>query len=395
MGGGIVKKTAIDTPVLCFLSAIVCAAIWNSSAFIESLIWVIPVIRYILLYYIIVNMNITKKYSRTLISVICSIFVIQIAIGLTQFIGGERVSHILAPQKDLSWQMGSVEREIYHSYILTPLHGKYLFSTFDHGNLYGGFLVANYVMFIGLFNSISIGKIIKICMLFFGGMVIIFTYSRGTWLALYGGLVTIAIVGNKKWLRYPLLSFLVIVVVAVSLYQVSGEAYVSRDEVSLSGRFFSTFSEPFYGPTRELTRGYLIFDGLHEITQHALLLGLGPGASQDDFYNELDFPYLAALLIGDVGWVNIFGHVGLLGSLAFLWILVRLFRFALKIYRHESDAYVLGMSLGYMGLIVAMTVLFCTASHFFIRSTSYYFWLYSGILCALQDSGNTGVSGTV
>ena len=380
------KRTIIDLPLLGFLLAVLLSALWNGSGFLDSAMWLGPVLRYVLLFYIIVNLDVDEKYTKKVIYIISICLAIQVSIGLIQYLGGETVSNFLAPQTTYTWKVGNIQRAIYQSHILAPLRSKFLFSTFDNGNQYGGFLVVNILVLVGLSRAVPIKKVLRLMILGLGVFVIVFTYSRQSWLAFYFGLLAIALVGKKKWLLFSLLSFFIFVSIVIGVFKFTGSPYEAREEVTLSGRFFSIFSEPFFGSTRKFGRGYILFDGSKQIAQKAPLLGIGPGANLDDFYTEFKFSYLAARHLGDVGWIDLFGRLGFLGSLAFLWILVRLIFLALRTYRYAFNDSARGISLGYIGALIAMMVLFFASAQFLIRTTSYYFWLWSAILLVYVES---------
>jgi hypothetical protein len=86
----------------------------------------------------------------------------------------------------------------------------------------------------------------------------------------------------------------------------------------------------------------------------------------------------------DSSFVKKFVESGILGSLSFLLILLRLGRMAFEVVRNVNDHIYRGIAVGYLGILVGMCVHAVGVSSFSTIRTASPFFLFSGVLVGVH-----------
>ncbi|PCI28809.1 MAG: hypothetical protein COB67_05520 [SAR324 cluster bacterium] len=90
------------------------------------------------------------------------------------------------------------------------------------------------------------------------------------------------------------------------------------------------------------------------------------------------------------GFLNILVNAGITGLLAFVFLLVAIFRFSLKIFCESKDPYWKGVAVGFLGAIISLVLVNMSGTRLYDRQMIAYLWilaaaLYRGYSFYLQD----------
>ena len=93
-------KTAIDLPVIGFYSVVLLSMLVNGSPLIGSLYNIRPFARYIVLFYLVANSNLSEKRIATFLRIILVVGIFQIGAGIIQWAGGPAAFNFFLPARD-------------------------------------------------------------------------------------------------------------------------------------------------------------------------------------------------------------------------------------------------------------------------------------------------------
>ncbi len=199
---------------------------------------------------------------------------------------------------------------------------------------------------------------------------LIFSFSRSAVFALIGSSLFISVFLK----RFKLMGGLILILSGILLFSVLFsdsilvQRFFSQDEVSQIGiairieqveRSLQHFKDsPLFG----------IGLGTQGAAKARFVEGLVPGIITDNYYFQ------------------ILCEMGIVGLLAYLLLLVFLFRKGVSIYYSLTDTYLKSLALGIVGIIVAMAIMNLGASTFDSRILNMYFWFFMGILLSLKKA---------
>ncbi|MGE5335654.1 MAG: hypothetical protein ACM3N4_13210, partial [Nitrososphaerota archaeon] len=176
----------------------------------------------------------------------------------------------------------------------------------------------------------------------------------------------------------------------------ASQVYQTTLEGKLKQFSANFFSADFYNNARM----YEIVNGGGAIMERSPLVGLGPGTFGGQstfhdvkFYQRLNVGLLLSdpnqNYVADVEWMSIFGQLGLLGLLAFLWMFVALFRIVWRIYRAQpSDTTVARAALVGVALVPMFLFAGFTGPNYELRMVSIWLWLITGMVVAAARQGH-------
>ena len=75
------------------------------------------------------------------------------------------------------------------------------------------------------------------------------------------------------------------------------------------------------------------------------------------------------------------GQLGLLGVVLFIWLLLRMFRRGLSVYRNSEEFWQKTFALALCAYLVALVVMNFFSLAFEARVSSAYFWIIAGLAC--------------
>ena len=338
---GLLRKTPLNKPILiyslvCILSTLI--GIYTDKVNIYSgLFYLLKYIEYFFFYFMVVNhvreIEQAKRFTGALIltCMIVSLYaVLQIPLG-------ERVT--------------------------APFEGKW-----GEPNTLGGYLILLLSITLGLLAH-SGRKRETLLLMGLCGLIILpllFTLSRGSWLAAIPMLIIFIVMSEKR-----LFFLIVLVMTAITL------PFTAPEKVKV--RAASTFIED-KGFERTERIGGVTFDSSasERITSFKICYKkweerpiLGYGVTGGGF---IDSQYFRVMV-----------ELGISGIIAFFFLIYSLFKHPLLIYRHSTDRFSKGLSLGLIGGVGAMLGHSLGASTFIIVRIMEPFWFFTGLVMILPE----------
>ncbi len=299
----------------------------------KGLFYVLRYIEYFLLFILVVN----HIHSRKQIKFFLGAFFITCAIvsvyGIIQIPQGVRVS--------------------------APFEGQV-----GEPNTFGGYLLFIFCLALG----ISLKKVSKNLRLAMAGLIILisfpflYTLSRASYLAIIFSFIAFIFLSKKK-----LVLVAVMFTIIVSVLVIRPEAVLERVKYT-----FSIEDE-------SLARlGGVYFDYSSSARIFSWL---------DSFKTWKKHPILGRGITGfaflDGQYIRLLPEIGIIGLLAFLWLLWTIYKNSLGIYKQMDDNLYKGLVLGFMAGFIGLTIHALTANTFILIRVMEPFWFVTGIVMML------------
>jgi hypothetical protein len=221
-----------------------------------------------------------------------------------------------------------------------------------------------------------------------------FTYSRGSVLIAFAAVPIILFFsgGRKKLVIY--LTAGIIIASPLILYGVLGKAeqgpgYINpkikyTDPIS---NIFAVFTSSYVENTMQFSRGAILTEIGGELVSTLKLLGYSPAqefalekAATKLFGSNMPINNLP--IINDVYWVAFIIYYGIIGLLIFWFILFRLMKGSVYVFKNTPDPYIRIFALAFIAIVILSIPYSFILRTFVFRAFGFYFWLIAGIVFA-------------
>lgn len=406
-------KTPINFAFLGIIFIALLSAIMNGVGAMTMILGIRQMIRFMLVFFLIVYAGISKKDVQNIILLLLGITGVQIILALGQFFSRGALDAYLLP--DQGFFIGdSIVIEGVEQYWAA---GQRVFGTFRRYNELGAFLtlivsiVAAYAYhYRGKAKKLKdaafsrLGIVTKNKFVFYGSILlliatVILTYSRSTWIAALCATFVIAVLikRNKRFIKWG--SIIVIIgaiYVATFLLgsQLRLEIISDQKSANLAERILEPFSATALRGSYDGFGRIYFWVNTPKVVAQSPFIGVGPGmygggvAAALNNKKVYDENGIAFGVYGETGqidnnWLSIWGELGTIGLLLFIMLFGRLYIGARALYNNHKDIFVQTLALALQGAVVAAVVLGLFAPYFEIRTFGFYFWLLAGCTYAL------------
>ena len=333
--------------------------------------------RYIVLYFLILNLDLSSDHIKSYIKHIKVCGIILLTIGLLQILLPSVINPIVSPT---AFQIGEMIRD--DTYYVQD--GKAIFSLFERYDRYGSFL-AIFIVLIFCFPKKTVrDKVILLVSI----INIIYTYSRQSWIALATSLLILTFI-KRDYIKLFFLSSIATLTMAIMLAKgILAENIFFGSPLQ---RFLQVFNSSFIQSNMESARLRIYIDVLpkflHTFNIYTLIgLGIGNFAmlansmTNNSLYMRyfllFNTPHTGIYHIGDVYWVELLMEIGIIGIIILATYFVKAFVFYYKNYNDKnSDSFTKSMNLTSIGFIIILIIINFFGPSMLITSFSFFFWL--------------------
>ncbi|MEK9152453.1 MAG: O-antigen ligase family protein [Patescibacteria group bacterium] len=384
----------IDLPFFFFLLTALTSLLIN---FVPPLIGILglrQIVRFILIFFIIVYLNPETKFIKTLTKLMFGIVLFQGLLGLIQAYVGAPLDEFLIPS----------ERKFFDSIQLTGgtlqfwSPGARVFATMGRYDQLGTFLSFFFSIGVGLLYSLrDKATKYKIAAIMAASLpAFILTLSRASWFGFAFAVIVIGIVLMRdRRLMAGVAAVILGTVVYLGFSGLVVRYLVDYPSQTLAERFFETFSyERYRGEYYGLGRVYWFVQTPLVVVRSSPLFGVGPGQygggaaaalGNTGVYEKLGLPFGVAGTGGyiDNNWFALWGETGTLGLIFYAWMILALGLMALQVWHRSKDPFTRGLALGYVGCLVAIVFQALLGTYFEVRTLALYLWLFGAFVCVL------------
>ena len=124
------------------------------------------------------------------------------------------------------------------------------------------------------------------------------------------------------------------------------------------------------------------------------LFGAGPGQygggaaaalHNTEIYETVGLPFGIYGTTGQIdnNWMSLWGETGTLGLILYVWMMIALSIFSLRVYRISQSKFTKGLALGFLGGLLAVCFQAFLGTYFEVRTLGLYLWLIAGLVTVL------------
>ncbi len=372
--------TLIDKYVFLFLISVSCSSALNNSGLIETLFALRPILRYLTIFYLLINIRLDEKQMQFLLGLILFSGALQVFFGLLQYLGGPAVSQIFYP-KASNFEVGGQIKE----FILIE-HGREVgsvFGTLGDTVTYGVFINIILVVFLSSQRNIGFKMGVVIASLI---SVTALSYSRAS---TFAGIIAMFIWIVRTQSKNVLMSFIPIAIIALGIgaasYETSGPYINPRlKQQSISENLTKVFSEDYLERAKSQRLGLLV-GVLPAVLSTRAVFGFGPNQIQAIAnINRTKSKYLTKVWtrdgFKDVYWVALVSFFGVIGTGLFILIFASLATHSIFAWNtYVENPLIRSLALCTFILIVITSFLMFFVRVVEFRAYSFYFWCIAGI----------------
>lgn len=392
---GTLRKTPLDWLVGGFLLIVVLSILVNGPPLIGSLLNVRSLLRYVFLFYLVINIDMSKVEVRRLLYVILWVGILQLVLGLFQLATGATYRSWFLPR---AASLEALGQERGFRLLITGREIGSILGTLGDTLYFGLFLLVVLSIYLGrLSNSRrgiwSVPAVAIIAVLFVS---ITYSYARGAMLAF------LAVLAIYYWLRYgrgkvllslmSVLPLLIVLVITLFLVNESG-AYVNptRVEKSALENFTSVFSRSYVEVAQRNRLGSVLLVPPIVLSERPIL-GYGPDETTTVDTIARRYPDIYRGGFEDVYWVALLAYYGIPGVLLMAMLFLRILQSAIRRIRSTSDQLIRHISTTTAILVAATPLLMFFYRVLEFRAYSFYLWLFVGLMYSVSSRGKEKVN---
>lgn len=383
LGRSSFHRTPIDGPLLAFALVALLSTAINQVPLLGSLMNLRSLLRYVVLFYLVINLDLTPTQVNWLIRVILLVGGLQILIGGVQRTSGGAINEILMPRQTNLEMLGQSRQ---FRLITRGRELGSIFGTLGDSLYLGLFMLVVLAVYLGNLGRLNAWNILFIGIVF---VVIMYSYTRAV---VFGSLLMLLLFyrlrhGVKKTFLLFLLTapmVLVAMILTVSSFNETDFVHPNKQQRSIVNNLTGVFSREYFEIAQKQRLGALI--GIAPtVLVNKPILGYGPNEKVAiEYLNDSQPSFLLKTLdkrgFEDVYWVAVLTYCGLVGVGALAFLLYRLYSSAYKIYHRAIGHPTRGVALA-VACIVGVTpflLFFYRVLEF--RIYSFYFWLLSALM---------------
>lgn len=393
-GSAKMRQTRIDFPFILFLIALVSTAIINAVSPTVAILGMRQILRFMIVFFIVVYLYPTKDFIRSLTTIMFGIVMVSSVIGISQALIGAPLDEFLLPAEARTY--GDITLTSGTTQFWDP--GSRVFATFGRYDRLGNFLYFFLLIGVGYLYEKYIRKEKKNLWLLFalGIPTLLLTFSRSSWFAFLLGFLFIGIAIRKD--RRVMAAFATFLIVVTSYLALSGlqVRFITESAgQTITERFYESFSYARWrGEYYGLGRLFWIVQTPLTVIPASPIFGFGPGQygggvvaalGNTRVYEELGIPFGVFGTDGyiDNNWFSLWGEVGTLGMLFYLWIYIGLFAYSVRLYFRSRDAVTRAIAIGFAAAMIGVAFNAFLSTLLEIRTLAFYLWLYAGFVVVL------------
>lgn len=393
-GRPLVVWSPVHAPLLVFIGVSVVASALGEAPLSGAAYAYQPLLRFVFVVFIpLLYVDLQERDVKWVAVLLLTAAFGQACIALAQYIVGPSASEFLSPAGGEFGELtvGGFTQEIYEE-------GGRIFGTLGRYNTLGAFLGIHLLLAFPFVARRAPSAVLLASWCVPVAACIVLAGARSPLMGLAAGVWVILCL--RKSALSALLPFGSAALLFLVLPWVARSAqYIGIEGSGVLQRLIEPFSPQYQEVSTEFGRLYFIaefpFD-MMRLSFKEFLFGFGPGSLGLRAIELFDLHVLDAVgvrdeeqrLITDVNWAYLFGQAGLLGFGAFAWVVWRLLRTSVGVYRAAQDESVRLLALGTSGVIVMISIVGLFYPAFEIRAISLYLWFLGGLvtLFALQSS---------
>jgi hypothetical protein len=391
------RRTPIDFIFIIFSFLLLATTLLHFEHPLFSLLGLRQIVRFILLYFITVQLQPSLRFMRLFTGALLVVVAIQAVLGYSQALIGSPVDNFLLPSATRS--LGEIQLTAGTVQFWDP--GQRVFGTMGRYDQLGTFIALVLLLLVAWLyehRTVSVSRRYWL-LLALALPVLALTYSRSAWFGFILGFLFIAIWAkrdNRVIQGSAIVTALLVVYLAVSGLAVN--SLIDVPSQSFSNRFFEAFSaERWTGEYFGYGRVYWVAKTVTTVVPASPLFGFGPASygggavaavGNSSVYENLSLPFGVYGTEGyiDNNWFSLWGETGTLGFLAYGAMYITLFLLCLRVWRNASStSEEKSLALGVAAVMLAVALNAFLATFLEARTLAPYLWILTGFVTVRAD----------
>lgn len=393
--GKLPAGTPIDKPLEIFIGYALLITVINQAPMLEAFLGLRVLLRYIPLFYILALVRLDSKFIKSTFFAFMAIGTIQGAISFYQHYFG--IAGFWYPRaSDLEIAGKQVSYRLIASGFGSGREMGAGIGTFGDSVPLALFMVIVFTIAMAAIQKrTGLKKRVRMNLFIISALILVtifFTYSRGSALLAIACLpVIFYFTGGRKIVIVSTVAGLLL----ASPFVLSGflgggkssGSYVNpkqqyTDPIS---NITSVFTSSYLENTLQYSRGMVLTEIGGQLISSVKLFGYGPAqdhalekAATEIFGTNIPINNLP--IINDVYWVAFLVYYGMIGLVIYLFILYKVFRASVIVYRYTPDTYLKIFGLAMAAIVIVSIPYSFILRTFLFRSFGFYFWMLAGIV---------------
>lgn len=389
-------RTAVDVPIILLLVIILASILVNQVPTWGSLLNFRSLFRYVVLFYLVVNLNLTRKWASRILLAILVTGIIQILLGGLQLMNVGAVDTFLLPRLSEAEIIGQTRS--FHLVARGREIGS-IYGTLGDTLYYGLFLLVVLAVYLGRITRIKMPQMLFITAVF---LAINYSYSRA---AVFAMLLMLLVffrirfgLGRTAVVAFYGLTAGIIIFLFLFI-SASRSSYVNPADrqqnvlQNLSGIFSPTYFE-----IAQKQRLGMLLGVTPTVLANKPFLGYGPDNEETiKRINESNPSFLLTPLQGrtaagfeDVYWIAFLAYHGILGLVTLAYIHLKFYQFGWYTYRRTEVVVIRKLAVAVMCLVATTPLLLFFNQTLEFRIYGFYFWLLPALLMNLYAQERKG-----
>jgi len=389
------EGTPIDKPLEIFIGYALLITAMNQAPLIQSFLGLRVLLRYVPLFYIMALIQLDRKFVKATFYSLMFTGVIQGCITAYQHYFG--IAGFWYPRAS---DLEIAGKQVTYKLIATGFgSGREMgagIGTFGDSVPLALFMVIVFVVAMAAVQKRSgLKKRIRMNLFIVLGLMLLtifYTYSRGSVLLAIASLPIIFYFtgGRKIVIAGSMVALLLISPVILTGFLGNGQgdgSYINpkqqyTDPIS---NITSVFTTGYLENTLQYSRGMVLTEIGGQLLMSVKLFGYGPAqdyalekAAQEIFGSNIPINNLP--IINDVYWVAFLVYYGIIGLIIYLFILYKIMRASVLVYKYTPDEYMKIFGLAMAAIVLISIPYSFILRTFLFRSFGFYFWLLGGIV---------------
>ena len=404
------RSTQADLPFILFLVILLASVAINAVSPTVAILGTRQIIRFILVFFIAVQLKPTRDYVRNLTLALFAVVGLESVLGIVQSLAGGSLDALLLPSD--AHTLGEVTLTGGVDEFWEP--GSRVFATLGRYDRLGNFLYFFLALAVGFAYEFLGGTKVpgksssqplqwrsELVALFVVAIpTLVLTYSRASWFAFLLAFLFIAVwIKRDRRVMFAVASVIIAVVAYVGVTGLNVRYITEAPGQTLVERFYETFSYARWrGEYFGLGRVYWMVQTPLTVVAASPLFGFGPGQfgggavvalDNTKVYEQLGLPFgvFGTEGIIDNSWFSLWGETGTLGMVFFLWMYVGLIVYCVRVYRRSTDPFTRALSIGVAAAMLGVAMNAFLSTVFEIRTLAFYVWMYAGFVVVLGEGG--------
>ncbi len=411
-------KTPIDVPMAIFWEIVIISTIVNQASIVESFINIRPFLRYVIFFYLIVNVSITLVQANKILLYTIYAGIVQLAIGIAQFLSRGALDKFLQPRAS-DVEVGGASK----NFVL--LSGREIGSIYSAAGdtiLFASFMIIFLILIISKLYMIntkdydyqgkkySLAKIsrkqeniILITLIPCTLAAIGLTYARAFLLAAIVIMLAYLLLkfGSKRRMGIflTIISGLILILSIQFVFlgdsiRINYSGNPQQKQQSIVDNMTTVFTPEYIKVARQQRLG-IVIDVPLTVIYNKPFLGYGPDMLKTiDDLNSSPTKFIAVELrketFEDVYWAALLAYYGVSGLLILIWMFYRIYKWAKIIYHRTQEYLIKELSLSLITLTLLTIYLLFFNQTLEFRIYGQYFWLLPGLIFNLYHQEKLG-----